>query len=215
MSNTVVLAAEPRTGVGKGYARRARRSGKVPAVLYGPSVENQTLEIDRATMERLIASGGAGQLVDLQVGEVKHTVLIKDVQKDPVRGDLLHIDLHQVPLDQEIETTVPLVVEGEGQREADGGIVTQALRDLQVACLPQSIPESISVDVSGLAIGESLQVGALTLPEGVRAVTDPETVVVSIVAPRLAATGETEEEGEATEEAAEQQEAGGEEEAGA
>lgn len=206
MSETVVLTAEPRERAGKGYARRARLQGRLPGVLYGPSVDNLALELDRTVLERLVAAGGAGQLVELHVGEAKHTVLIKEVQKDPVRGTVLHVDLHQVPLDKELETTVSVVLEGESERENDGGILTQSLRDLQVACLPHSIPESITVNVSGLKLGDSLQVGALELPEGVRAVTDAESVVVAIVAPRLAtedeeAEGEGDEAAEAAEEA--------------
>ena len=113
-------------------------------------------------------------------------MLIKEVQRDPARGDLLHVDFHKVDLDTEVQTTVPLVLVGEDARENDGGFSSQTLRDLQITCLPTKIPEQIEVDISGLKIGETLTVGDLTLPEGVQAMDDPDVGIVTIVAPRRA-----------------------------
>lgn len=211
MSQLFAIPAEARTETGKGYAKRARREGRVPAVMYGPKIGNRSLHVPENLVERFLASGGAGQLVDVTIGAEKHTVLVKEIQRDPARGDLLHIDFHKVDLDTEIETSVALVVVGEDSRANDGGFVTQSLRELTVACLPTSIPEQIEVDVSGLGIGETLTVGEIAMPEGVRAIEDPEMAIVTIAAPRKAEeTGDEAGDGEGAE-AADAGEASGEE----
>lgn len=189
MAQFTTIPAEERTETGKAPARRVRRQGGVPAVMYGPKIGNRNLTVSANEMEKLLASGGAGQLIEIAIGEEKHTVLIKDVQRDPARGDLLHIDFHKVELDTEVETSVPLVLVGEDARENDGGFPSQTLRELQITCLPTKIPEQIEVDISGLKIGDTLTVGELTLPEGVQTTVDPEVGIVTIVAPRRAQVG--------------------------
>lgn len=186
MAQLITIPAGERTETGKGAANRVRREGNVPAVMYGPKIGNRNLYVSANTIEKLLASGAGGQLIDVAIGAEKHTVLIKEVQRDPARGDLLHVDFHKVDLDTEVQTTVPLVLVGEDARENDGGFSSQTLRDLQITCLPTKIPEQIEVDISGLKIGETLTVGDLTLPEGVQAMDDPDVAIVTIVAPRRA-----------------------------
>lgn len=203
MSETMILA-EIRSETGKGYARKARRRGVVPGIVYGEGTANRSVEIEAAVLERFLATAGAGRPVGLKIGDGQHTVLVKAVQKDPARGTLLHVDLHEVRLDREVNTSVPLSLVGQDARPSDGGVVTLSVHELQVACLPMSIPESIPVDVSQIALGQGLTVGELNLPAGVRAIDDPETVVATVVAPRLAAeTDEAAEEAEEATEAAE------------
>lgn len=199
MAQLITIPAEARTETGKGYANKVRREGRVPAVMYGPKVGNRSLHVPANVIEKLLASGGGGQLIDVAIGAEKHTVLIKDVQRDPARGDLLHIDFHKVDLDTEIQTTVPLVIIGEDARTNDGGFATQSLRELQISCLPTNIPEQIEVDVSGLEIGDTITVGDLVLPEGVQSTEDPELAIVTIAAPRKVeeADDEAAEEGDA------------------
>lgn len=180
----IQLVAEKRERVGKGPARQARREGKVPGILYGYGVDPQGIALDAAVLDRFLGTTASTRLLELQVGDETHTVLVKEVQRDPVRGTLLHVDFHRVRLDQEVQAVVPLVVVGEEQRASDGGIVTPNLHELTVSCLPTQIPAAITVDVSGLSLGDTVTVAELELPEGVTVVDDPETAVLSIVAPR-------------------------------
>lgn len=200
MAQFMTIPAEERTETGKGPNRRVRREGRVPAVMYGPKIGNRNLYVSTSTIEKLLASGAGGQLIDVTIGGEKHTVLIKEVQRDPARGDLLHVDFHKVDLDTEVQTTVPLVLVGEDARENDGGFASQTLRELQITCLPTHIPEQIEVDISSLKIGDTLTVGDLTLPEGVQTTDDPGVGIVTIVAPRRArgeAQAQAAQEGEA------------------
>lgn len=181
MSETLV--AEVRSGVGTGAARRLRRSGRIPAVLYGVDTEPVPLSVEKSSLERLLGTEAATKLVNLQVGSVSHTVLVKEVQRDPLRGGILHVDFHKVRLDREVHATVPIVLEGGVDRTKDGGIITLIVDELEVSCLPTKIPEHIVISAADLSIGDTVTVAQLTLPEGVTALEDPETVIVSVVAP--------------------------------
>lgn len=180
------LAVEVRNSTGKGAGRQARREGKVPAVLYGKNVDNVDLTVDAARLQRILQSGGAGGLIELTYNDKSQVVLIKEVQADPILGRPLHVDFHAVALDEEVSVSVPIVLTGEAERASDGGVVAQNLRELTVSCLPTVIPESISVDIAQLGIGDTIVVGSLDLPEGVRTDVDPEETVVSIVLPQAA-----------------------------
>lgn len=191
------LVAEVRTETGKGFARKARSAGQVPAVLYGWKTDPQTIVVDAPSIERFAASAGAGRLVQLQVGSEAHTVLLKDMQRDPLKGRVLHVDFHKVRLDQLVTTNVGVSLTGETERTNDGGIIAQVTHELQVSCLPTNIPEVIQVSTDGLVIGSTVTVADLDLPEGVSVLDDPELTIVTAVAPRQ----ETEDEEEAAEEA--------------
>lgn len=196
----LAINVQRRTDSGKGAARRLRREGKVPAVVYGRKTGNVYLAVDASALNRLLAGGGATALVDLIIdGNQTQTALIREVQRQPDRDDVLHVDFHAVEMDQEVEVRVPVVLVGEDQRESDGGIVTQLLRELAVTCLPADIPERIEADVSGLRVGDSLLVSDLVVPPGVTVNTPAEEVVVSVVAAEAEeaeAAGEEAESGE-------------------
>lgn len=203
---TMSIAAKPRTKVGKGYVRRLRREGSVPGVLYGGKAGSQPIEVSARELERVLTLGGVGQLVDVLVGGERHTALIKEVVRDSTKDFIIHVDLHEVDMNVELQTVVPLALTGEEERANDGGFINQLLREVQISCLPRAIPEQVTVDVSQLGIGENLTVADLELPEGVTVLTDPETVVATVVAARAA--GSAEEEGadeEAAPEAAEEE----------
>lgn len=198
----VKLAAQLRTKTGKGPARQLRRDGRVPGVVYGAATEPQSVSVDGATLARVEQEAGLHSLIDLQVegGEGEsHRVLIKELVRDPVRGDLLHVDFHAVALDQEMQTVVEVVLEGEESR-SDDGVVAVVLRELNIACLPTAIPESLPVDVSELVIGDVVTVGDIVPPEGVRLLNDAEEAVVTVTAPQAEPEPEADdaaEEGEA------------------
>lgn len=196
------LSAEARMETGKGVARKLRRSGRVPGVVYGADRGAVAVSINERDLFRTVQEAGTHSLVDLHISGGdnggRHKVLIKDLQVDPVRGEFVHVDFHAVALDQEMQTTVPLDVQGEEQR-TDDGVVNVALRELNISCLPTAIPESIAVDVSGLEVGDVVTVADLSAPDGVTIMNDPEEAVLSIMRARVEeeATDEEAADGEA------------------
>ena len=188
------IVAEMRSERGKGAARRARRAGYVPAIVYVSDIEPLPLQLNKLALERFVSSFGTGRLVDLQIGDKTDLVLLKEVQRDPVRGDIIHVDFHKVRLDQEVTVTVPIVLVGEQtERTPDGGLITQLMHEATVSCLPTRIPENIEVSVEGLPVGRTITDAALQVPAGVTLTDDPEQVVVSVVVPRAEAEPEADE----------------------
>lgn len=185
----VEIAAELRTDSGKGIAGQMRRSGSIPCVVYGKGIDALSLTIGEKDARELLSSSSSGGLIALNVKKdtetVRWPVLIKEVQRHPVRTDVVHIDFHKIALDEEITVEVPIVIVGEDNREQDEGIVQLLLRDLEVQCLPTDIPERIEVDVSKLSIGDTIKVEELSVDEGITVVTLGDEAVVSVVLPTI------------------------------
>jgi large subunit ribosomal protein L25 len=182
---------------GSRAARRLRRSGRVPGILYGGDGEPLSFDVD--ARELRLALAGAGAVLDLSVDGAKPTpVVLKEAQRHPVRGDTVHVDLLRVRLDRAISAVVALELAGvdaaPGVRE--GGILEQITRELNVEALPTSIPEAIVHEVSEMQIGDTLILGAVAPPEGVTLLDDPETVLATLTPPRLQTEEETEIEAE-------------------
>jgi large subunit ribosomal protein L25 len=183
-----VLAAEGRTDTGKGAARRLRAAGRIPAVLYGPKADSRSITVEARALQLLFQKSAAGinTLIDLTLDGGKEVVIVKELQREPVRGTYLHADFYTVDLAQKIEVSVPVHLVGKAPGvELGGGILDHPLREIELSCLPRAIPEQIEVDVSALQLGESIHVGELSLPEGVEVLSDPELAVASVVAPRV------------------------------
>lgn len=186
------LTATPRA-TGKRASKDLRRGGQVPAVLYGPGIESEPLAIDRQLLAKVYARAGSSRLVDVQIEgrSDHHTVLIKDLVRDPVRGSFEHVDLYRVPMDRPVTSRVPIRFEGRDRRPNDGGIVAERLYAVEVRSLPTEIPEAVVVDVSGLALGENLFVRDLKTPEGIEILDSPDELVVSVLEPSRTAAEET------------------------
>jgi large subunit ribosomal protein L25 len=181
------LTVTRREGTGKEVAKRLRRQGLVPAVLYGGSApEVLTLDVTDV-IEVIHGREGSATLLNLKFkdgGGSPRTALIRDMQFDPVTEKLIHVDLQEVSLDRAITVGVPVQALGEATGVKDqGGILEMILREVQVSCLPRLIPEKISVDVSALKIGDVLTVATLAPPEGVRILNDPGQAVVTVSPP--------------------------------
>ncbi|NLJ80742.1 MAG: 50S ribosomal protein L25 [Firmicutes bacterium] len=187
------LAAEPRTETGKASARQLRAGEKIPAVLYGSGLPAANLAVLTKDAERALAVAGGG-LIDLELNGESKTVIIKEIQKDPVRGDLLHLDFHEIDLTKKLEITVPIRVFGEEQRPSDGGVVTTLLWEVTVLCLPSDIPEAIEVDVSDLELDNVINVDELVLPPGVEILEEADEAVVKVDIPSLELEEEVEDE---------------------
>ena len=192
MSDNPVLLAEERTEFGKGSARRARRAGKVPTVLYGHGAEPRHLDVPGHDLF-LIVRGNKNALVELKIEGKTQLALVKDVQVHPVRRDILHADFLAVKAGEKVDVEVPVVVVGEA---APGTVHSVEEFTILVKAPATSIPEHVEVSIEGVEAGTALHVSDLSLPAGVEL--DPETVIVAV---QEAAAEEAE---EATEEAAEE-----------
>ncbi|MCX8081869.1 MAG: 50S ribosomal protein L25/general stress protein Ctc [bacterium] len=185
----IQFTAEEREGIGKGVARKLRAGGFIPAVLYGPGYEPIPLKVEKKSAEdiiRKLESHNVMADIVIKKGKKKETVktILKDIQTDPIRGDILHLDFYRISMDHSVRMGIPVHLVGESPGIEKGGILEQELRELQVQALPDRIPALIEVDVSNLDIGHAILVKDIVLPEGVSLVDDPEKVVVTVLAPK-------------------------------
>ncbi len=198
---TIVLTAAVRSSRGGQAARQVRREGRIPAVVYRQGQEALPIEVMGKDLSRILRTKARGNvLISLHFGEESKPqlkghpelargegmVLIKELQHHPVSHQVIHVDFHQVSLTQRITVTVPLAFRGEapGVRQ-QGGILEHNRWDLEVGCLPTEIPVEVAVDISNLALGQTVHVRDLALPAGVRCITDPNQPVIGCVEPKL------------------------------
>jgi large subunit ribosomal protein L25 len=182
------ISVEVRDASGKGVARKLRAAGRIPAVLYGQGRAPVALALEPRGLERLLHSEGHNALFDLDGAEpVKgRTVLVKALQRHPVRGELMHADLYEIDVSKTITVSVGIHLVGTPVGVSlDGGLVEHTLREVELDCLPGSIPDFLDLDVGELQLGETLHVSDLRLPDGVEMKTQTELAVVSVVAPRV------------------------------
>ncbi|MEW6623732.1 MAG: 50S ribosomal protein L25/general stress protein Ctc [Bacillota bacterium] len=195
---TLQLDAKVRTGRGKGYMNRMRNQGSIPAVLYGQEVDSIPLLVLEKTVEKVITSAGENAFLQLKVetnnGSKEYNVLMREVQRHPVKKTLSHIDFYQVSMSEKLETTVPIILVGESIGIAEGGILQHRLRELAIRCLPADIPAAVEVDISNLKIGDSVSVADIPASEKVEYITDPSTVVAVVSSPRAEEEAEEAEE---------------------
>ena len=200
---------------GSSEARRLRAAGKIPAVLYGHGITPQAVAVDaRALRGALNQDAGLNALLMLQVQSDRHLAMARQLQRHPVRGSVVHVDFVIVRRDEVVSVEVPIRLVGEatGVERADG-MLEQQVFNLMVSSIPANIPNHIDIDVSALAVGDTVRVGDLKLPEGVTVDLDPEEPVLIATASSIAAEVAAEEEAAeeaAAEEAAADGEAGGE-----
>jgi len=185
-TDSSMLPLTARDPEGSRSARRLRREGLVPGVIYGGGDEPQHFAVDARTLRNTLAH--AGQVIEVSIdGAANANVLIKDVQRHPVRGEAVHVDLLRVRMDVAIHATVPLDFVGseESPGVTEGGIFNQEMREASIEALPGDIPESIQYDVSGLEMNATITLEVLTAPPGVTLLDDPETVIATITPPTL------------------------------
>jgi large subunit ribosomal protein L25 len=200
MATQVVLSANSRANAGSGHARRIRRTGKLPGIMYGGGDAPTLIEMDEHILSQLLRQHASDRImvdVTLDGGDVRR-VLIKDVQHHPLSGRLLHVDLHAVSMTEILRVEVPIELRGEPTGVTlQGGVLEHLAREVEIECLPSDIPESLVADVSGLKIGDSLTFQDLPLdPDKHVLVSDPDIAVAIVNAPRVADADEEEGEGE-------------------
>ena len=183
----LTLTAEKREARPQSTVTRLRRQGRIPGVLYGKNRDNRLLHVDQGELVRLLQQEGSSAVLQLQLEGETQAVIIQELQRDPVKGQILHVDFKAIRMDEPIEKEVPLKLEGEAPGEKAGGVLQQQLRYVEIRCLPSQLPGEISVDVSNLEIGDVLTLAEVPLPEGVELLSDPDQVVVSVVEPQLGA----------------------------
>jgi large subunit ribosomal protein L25 len=183
------LTAEPRADHGKGVARKLRAAGRIPAVLYGHDQESMALSVDAHDMFRVLhTSAGANVLVDLKVDGTEHLVLPREIQRNHIKGTIVHVDFLAVSRTETIQVNVEVVDVGEAPGVKQGGVVDHHLREVLVECFPQDVPEQIEADISGLDLGDTLHVGDLPAPAGVTILTSPEETVLAVIVPAVLRT---------------------------
>lgn len=212
MSKQVALAAQSRESSGKGAASRLRSTGRVPAVAYGSGLEATALSVDALELYHVLhTDAGLNAVIRLEVEGETHLAMAREIQRHPVRRDILHVDFVTVDRHAKVNVDVPIILEGDAPGADAGGVVDQQLHALAVSVLPLEVPDQLFLDVSGLEVGDIRRVADIPLPEGVETTEDPERTVVIVSVPTFevpedeaaegeeAADGEEAAEGEAAE----------------
>lgn len=196
----VTLEVTPRTETGKGPARRARANGFVPAVFYGTAVDPVSLYVDaKAMSQALHTEAGGNVLINFNLDGEKYLTVPREIQRHPIRGDLLHVDFIRVARDVKITAHVPLHVVGEAAGVKSGGQLDQYVHELEVEALPTDVPTSVEVDVSALEMGDSMRTGDIALPAGVTLVGAEDELALSVHEPTVMQLEEEVEEAEEAE----------------
>ncbi|HXQ30111.1 MAG TPA: 50S ribosomal protein L25 [Gemmatimonadales bacterium] len=185
MAHIVALAARPRAATGKGPARQARLRGEVPAVIYGHGRESETLMLDGQALEKALTGiEPESTVIELAVGEKTTKALIREIQRHPIRPDIIHVDFYEIHATEKVRLRVPIRLLGtpDGVRNA-GGVLDQVTREVEIEVLPEHIPDRVELDVSALKIGDSLHVRDLAIPNAtIHAVGD--LTIATVVPPR-------------------------------
>ncbi len=191
------LDAEARTETGKGPARRLRSVGRLPAIFYGPETEPIMLSVDYLQLKRMLKGKSSETVVlDLRIdsdGERESKkVMIKEVQRDPVTRDYLHVDFYEIAMGKELEVEIPIHLINIPVGVSNGGILEHTRRELRVSCLPEDMVDKIEMDVSGLDIGQSIHIRDVSLPPGLKLIDDVSLTIATVVAPTTIAEVEEE-----------------------
>lgn len=185
MADNIGLDANEREGRGKNDARRLRTRGMVPAVLYGGDGANTTLAVPTKVVDYILTHVGDNALYDIKIegdrGDL--TARIVDVQRNPLTGNLVHVDFAPVNMLERIVITVPLAVVGDSPGVAEGGVLQQVAFEIEAETLPGDIPQEVTLDVSNLELNENLTLADISLPEGVELISDPEEIAATVTVP--------------------------------
>jgi large subunit ribosomal protein L25 len=179
------IKAEKRGAFGKNASRRLRREGMMPAVLYGADRANVPLTLKKKDLFTILMSESRERTIfQISYDSELKNVMIKELQRNPVTDEILHADFIQIAMDRALRVSIPVITVGEAVGvKTEGGFVDLITREVEIECLPKNIPERMEVDISNLHLRQSLKVGDLTAPEGVKLISRPDTLLVIIEAP--------------------------------
>ena len=186
------LAAQVRTDTGKGAARRLRRNDQVPAIFYGPNAQPVMLAVKYLDLKTLLKNTSSENVIfQLQIesgqGSESKTVMLKELQVDPIKPVYYHADFYEISMDKELTLNVPVHLVGTPVGAAKGGILQHVKRELSVSCLPGNLVEFFEVDVAALDIGDAVHVKDMTLPAGMKTAEDADTTIAVVTAPHVVA----------------------------
>ena len=180
------LEVQPRNAFGKQSSRALRREGEVPAVLYGRSQDTVALQLNARTFRQFLRTHGENVIIRMEIGGNTETVIIKEIQRDPVeKQQLLHADFIRISLDEPITSAVPIVLVGSPPGIQEGGVLEAPLRQLTLHCLPMQLPTDISIDVSELDIGDVIHVGDLSFDDEIEVLDESDRIVAMVSQPRV------------------------------
>jgi large subunit ribosomal protein L25 len=185
---TVSLSANSREGKGKGAARTLRSQGQIPAVIYGHGREPLALALNARDLDKMLSHIQAeSTVIEVTVGGQTAKTLIREIQRHPIKRQILHVDFQALVAGEKVTVSIPIVLQGipEGVR-LEGGVLDQTLREIEIEVDPSNIPDHVEYDVTNMVIGDSVHISDLKVPEGVEVLDDPETSVAVLAAPRAA-----------------------------
>lgn len=198
----VLIKADTRNATGKGVARKLRREGRIPAVLYGRNVDPVSITVSTKDWEKITRHMKRNVILDMEItggkGVENRPVMVKEVQKDGLGVNVMHIDFLQVSMERTVEVEVPIHLKGKSKGEILGGIIDIHLRSARVECLPTQIPEEIVIDITELDIGDSVHVSDISLP-GVKMMEQGGIAILSVIPPTVEEKKVVEEAAEVTE----------------
>jgi large subunit ribosomal protein L25 len=180
MMNQVVLTARGRAARGSGEARRIRKMGRIPGVLYGRSGQSIAIDLDALEFANGIRSISESTIVKVEVEGKPYDAFVKDTQRNILNGSILHVDFYEVEQDRILRARVSLHLQGNPAGVREGGILEFPLHEIEVECLPRDLPERIDVDVSGLGVNQSVHVRDIVLGDGVRLISGGDQVVALV-----------------------------------
>ncbi|UCF73123.1 MAG: 50S ribosomal protein L25 [Deltaproteobacteria bacterium] len=198
------LGAKIRTETGKGPARKLRSMGRLPAIFYGPEIKPIMLSIDYMQIKKILKGKSAENIIfDLRIDSDEKIqskkVMIKELQRDPVTRDYLHVDFYEIAMGKEVEVEIPVDLINTPIGVSEGGILEVARRGLRVTCMPEDMVDKIDIDVSGLDIGQSLHIKDIAFPPGLKSTEDENLTIATVIAPIPTAEEEEVEEEEVEE----------------
>lgn len=180
----VSLQAKLREDLSRGATNELRNSGYIPAIVYGKDKEAKTVSVDNIELLKTVRDEGRNAIISLEIEKSEPVdVMLHEYQTDPVKGDVIHVDFYVVDMTEEMDVEVAVRLEGNPTGVGEGGVLQQPLYELQVRAKPRNIPEEIVIDVSELAIGESLSVADIKATGDYELIDDPETTVAVVLAP--------------------------------
>lgn len=189
MAKIIDLTIQSRNDEGTGAAKRLRKSGSIPAVIYGRNKENINVQVNAKIMGKILENSASDNLlVTLKLGDKDQLALVQEAQHDHLRGGLIHVDFHAINKDEEIHAEVPVEIIGEAEGARLGGLVEAIHHSIEVRCLPFDLPDHITIDVTNLKVGQGIHVKEIQFPKGVRAKLDGDVVIIMCEEPRVEET---------------------------
>lgn len=174
----ISLNSSLRNDIGTNACHRIRRNGNVPGVIYGHNFTNYTLEFDYNTLNKIIKNNGENALVNIIIDGNPHTAMIKEVQRDIISREITHIDLQQINPKEKIHTSIPVLLSG--KNDIVEGVLQQQVMKLDIECYPQDVPRDVSIDISNLALGDSLKISDVEFSKDITVLNDVEEIIALV-----------------------------------